>query len=293
MNYYMMNIRFEKPGECIKTWKWKLLDGIFKAPEHLDQRLFHCSSCTYQGPLTGYNYGGEIFYVCKGCGQVYEIVSEEGRYRRKIWSKLWEQPYYWRYIRRYENNRGPLAYDFIHRSGVIKRHPVIDAHCKGDPDESAEMIVRYLLYADQENYPWGLRFFFEDPSGLRISAGSEETVISLGKDNGKFPEDEFCVYREDRDHIVFEFNSISSVNIFGFTLDLNEEDWEDEAFYKSLKITFLGESEESLPSGTEIFEYIPVEHSKERWISKDPFGLSGYFLFEMRKDSYNFGGLIT
>ena len=141
-----------------------------------------------------------------------------------------------------------MAFDLIHFSGDIKIQPIVEAHCKDDVSDAAEMIVRYLIRLKDS---YRECFFFN-----------------------------------------YECNELEESNIYGFTADLNEEDWETIAHYTSLKITFLNENKGDLPENSEVLDYIPKVEGrfvKKRWIIKDPFGLEGYFLFEICKNSLFLG----
>lgn len=269
-------------GECVKPWKWAPADEIRGIPDPFDPAHFRCFDCTREDPPARYSYRGQPLYMCRNCGTVYETGIRSGHSALKWWSALTAQPYDWHRIDRGGESRGTLIYDLIHCSGDIKRHPVIEAHCKSDPAEAAEMMVRYLVHV--KGFSEYLRL--QKTKEKHISCGSEELVVADGKPDGTFPGDEFCVLREDRDHLTFESNEIEHSNIFGFTADVNEENWETTAEHKLLKITFLSENREDLPSGTEILDHIPVcREWEKKWITKDPFGLDGYFLFELRRDS--------
>ena len=287
----------ESLSECVKPWKWFLFDRPCPVPKQVDPALFHCRACTACDSLVQYRYKGQPLYVCRNCGEVYELEPQNGKYILKTWSALRKQPYYWKKLGRYE---GITATDLIHCSGAIKRHPIIEAPCTGDPSDAAEMIVRHLIYINDIS---GRSFFSDKTNEKSVSYDrkdtetqtdcvSEELVVADGKPGGTFPKDEFTVLREDRDHITFESNGIQIENVYGYTADVNLEDWESVAYYTSLTITFLGDSRDDLPSGTEVLDYIPRtegNYCERKWIIRNPLGLEGYFRFERHKESYDFG----
>ena len=271
--------------KCVKTWKWALSDKPCPLPKNVNPRWFRCGPCGGDS-FARYEYNGQTLFLCMNCGQVYNLVPKEGRYDLETWDVLWRQPYYWKYIDRWP---GKVAFDLIHFSGDIKMQPIVEAHCKDDVYDAAEMIVRYLIRLKDSYREY---FFFNETKKMNVTSSSEELVVADGKTDGKFPRDRFDVLREDRDHITYECNELEESNIYGFTADLNEEDWETIAHYTSLKITFLSENKGDLPENSEVLDYIPKVEGrfvKKRWIIKDPFGLEGYFLFEICKNSLFLG----
>ena len=241
------------------------------------------------GTLLQYIYEGRLLYVCRNCGDVYELVPREERqykYDLQIWQALWKQPYYWKTIR---ERRGIVASDLIHFSGAVKTHPIIEAHCKGDPADAADMIVRHLIGVKGI---FSRSFFFEKTDEKLVSCNGEELVIADGQTDGQFPEDEFCVFREDRDHITFECNEIEVSNIYGYAADVNEEDWESVANYTTLRISFLSKNKADLPADITMLDELPAVQGNTceiKGIIKDPFGLEGYFLYQLCGDCHEFG----
>ncbi len=277
----------------IKTWKWKLPNGPFPAPEQLKPREYYCYHCENgkKHPLdylVPYDFEGKTVYVCRSCGNVYEIDLSPNIYRSHFlnWKTLWSQPYYHNY---FSDQKETLARDFIDLRGNITGHPFLDAHCKGDKRDTAETIVRFLIRVfDEKLYK---PFFLNVPNGSRTEWSDGELKISDGIAGGVFPENAFRIFREGKDLFSLEMSLIRHENIFGFTCDVNSEDWEVHAFHTLCSLTFIGDDARDLPENIELIRRLPkVSYATRCWsrpvkgILKDPFGLDGYFLYENRID---------
>ena len=198
---------------------------------------------------------------------------------------------------------GNLAYDFINCCGDITRHPMIETHVidvnpnykdssiRTSCTESAEMLVRYLINMTAEEVIRGFHLFTcSRPKGLNISVESDGLLITTGDVNGHFPETEYCILREENNCLSLECSYTEVDNIFGFTADVNEDDWEEVAYYVFFKLTFISESHDDLPDSVKVLDYVPTRNFSEvKWIVKDPFGLNGYFLFEKKLDYETIG----
>lgn len=289
----------------IKTWKWKLPDGIFPIPEHIDPGIYRCTNCewgyvyqvlrkrTHSECFVPYEYQEKTFYVCCSCGNVYEnsYDPEKGRADFRIWEDLYRQPYYWNKI---PDKPGFMAYDFIHNNGNIPNHPFLDAHCKNDVRDAAETVVRFLIYLGREVFQAAL--FMTDTARCRIVRRPDELTVSSGKEDGSFPNDGFSVYREGKNSFSLEMSQVHRENIFGYTCDVNEEDYEYFADYLYCKLSFISNHERDLPENVKMLDRVPMR--QERWesrvsrmkgILKDPFGLEGFFLFEKQLNYHYFG----
>ena len=276
---------------CIKTWRWKLPEKICGVPRGFLPELFYCRECRNR-EFVVYKYIEKYLYekylfVCPKCGNVHEVYYN-GQYNQvdlHTWPVLRNQPYYWRYFSSPGFAPGNLAYDYIHCGSGIIRHPLIETHCTGNKTEAAETIVRFLIHMLCEGYPWGYGLFLGPSDEVGISWKENELIISSGETDGKYPEDEFAVIRESENSLLLEYVSHDIVNSYGYTLDLNEEDFEESAEYVYTRITFVSEKPEDLPEGIAVLDHIPTLRSWERkWIAKGPFGLNGYFLFEKKLD---------
>ena len=85
-------------------------------------------------------------------------------------------------------------------------------------------------------------------------------------------------------------------NIFGYTLDLNEDDWEYYADHLFCRFTYIGNDERDLPADVRLLDRVQLR--QEDWesricetkgILRSPFGLDGFFLYEKKLDHHYFG----
>ena len=125
-----------------------------------------------------------------------------------------------------------------------------------------------------------------------MSQDDNALILSSGEYPGKFPENEFCVYREESDSLSLEVSDSWSENVFGFTLDLNNEDFEYYEGYRLIKFTFLGD--DSIPLSdcvSELDEHPAGKEQKlddenleiKRQVVRNPFGLNGFFMYETKE----------
>ena len=136
----------KKDFQCkvIKTWKWKVHQSDYHVPDGVDPSFFYCYEHTRKKEdLLPYYFHGHKLYVCRFCGTVYEVISGLVTKRMdplKKWRVLFRQPYDWHYIR----NPELLMYSFVNECGAITKHPILDAHCRGDRTDSLELIGRFF-----------------------------------------------------------------------------------------------------------------------------------------------------
>lgn len=278
------------PEKIIRTWRWELPEEEHPVPETAGRYFYRCRRCSRNG-LVPYQYEGETYYVCRSCGSVYEVIPEAGKNRDpiRLWRVLTRQQYEWEYIR----HPSLLNYHFIHGCGDITEHPLIDAHCRGDRADSLELIARYFSRRLDENSTEGVRFFHEDISRIRITRDDGALVLAAGGEQGRFPEDEFCVYREERDSLSLEVSHFWHENSFGFTADVNLDDYECYAGYHLWRLMFLGCEDSCLSDRIREAEERPGTalrvsgddsgFDSSRQIVREPFGLAGYYLFEQQE----------
>ena len=320
-------------SDCIKTWQWKLPDVNCEVPRGLAPVYFCCRHCQRK-ELALYkfedDYEEENLLVCRHCGTANQVYYD-AHYKQvnlRVWPRLYKQSYYWRYFNYPGFKPGYLAYDYIHGSEKITSHPLIEAHgglsedasaatggtysvyqaFKKDramKEESAELMVRFLIDTLAEGYPWGYQFF-KGPSD-EVSIWQEDGLLEIsdGTPDAPFPFDSFARVREEPDSLHVEYLVRRQVNIFGYTLDVNEEDYEEETTFVSCKMTFVGETLEELPEELKaelraglrgelsvgqpgwlkVLDGLPVMRgAKQRWITRNPFGLRGYFLFDVKRE---------
>jgi len=270
----------------IRPWRWKLPEGTFSLPEGISTARISCSD--HLEALVPYSFKGKQLYVCRTCGYVYERKPKG--YRRNAnyfdhWRVLNHQPYDLRVI----DHPGRLNYDFVHSCGGIVRHPIIDAHGKGDPVESTELIARFFTYLLKgiRYYP---DFFTNDTEKMRIQVDTERLIISQGKDTGNLANDLFVVYREEKDSLSLEFCFSWEENAFGFTADTNEDDWEDYATRQICTLSYLGPDQSALDHPVRALDdretgILDIQYNEgyvDRQITEAPFDLEGFYLFERR-----------
>ena len=295
-------------SDCIKTWQWKLPDVNCEVPRGLAPVYFCCRHCQRK-ELALYkfedDYEEENLLVCRHCGTANQVYYD-ARFKP-----------------------GYLAYDYIHGSEKITSHPLIEAHgglgeaaakavadstfsvyraFKKDQaakEESAELMVRFLIDMLAEGFPWGYQFFKGSSDEVSIWQEDGLLEISDGTPDAPFPFDSFARVREEPDSLLVEYLVRRQVNIFGYTLDVNEEDYEEETTFVSCKMTFVGETPDELPEelkaelraglrgelsvgqpgGLKVLDGLPVMRGpNQRWITRNPFGLRGYFLFEVKRE---------
>ncbi len=201
---------------------------------------------------------------------------------------------------------GMLVYDFANCSGEITAHPLLNAHCKNDFLQTADMIARYL-----DNLEKNFRDFYsfcgptEDnkivstPDELIIFPGVwmpeyDDVVVPPEIETGKFPENEFMIIREDKNSISLECSWFDFESGYGNYWIEQENNYYGN--YILSKFTFLSENVQDLPDNLEIKDSVPMcergplpSGYEWKWIIKDPFGLCGYFLFEEKTDDHYFG----
>ena len=270
--------------EIIKTWKWKLPQGPFAAPDNINPVLFRCPVHADDNQnLAPYVFNGETLYVCRTCGRVYQFdpSAERPGDVRKIWSS--NQPFYEGYFTRHNQPQSKdvsLAFEFIHRM----KHPFLETHSSEDPVDTAETLVRYFicLFSDRSG-PLAASLFLGN-NRYRVISEKDGYRISLDENPSK---DFFCNIREGKDCISLESCEIVSENALGFTADVNLENWEDYRDYRFLKVEYLSD----IPADAQIREDIPkhlndarIENNGFSWVVKDPLGLDGYFSFHGKWD---------
>lgn len=277
--------------KVIKTWNWKVNKTDYHVPDGIDPRFFYCRNHKRENEdLLPYCFKGQKLYVCRFCGTVYEVVSGPVKKRVDLlitWPVLFQQPYDWHYIR----NPARLMYSFVHECGIITEHPILDAHCRGNRADSLELIARFFsskALGDGES----IRFFHEDIKTIKVSQDDDTLILSSGKFPGKFPKDEFCVYREQPNSLSLEFSHSWDDNIFGFTADVNSDDYEHYEGYLLIKFTFLGDDDSDLPDRIRELDKHPAGKEQildddkgltiKRQIVRDPFELNGFFLYEIK-----------
>ena len=308
------------PDNVVRTWNWILPKGNSNVPDQVDPRFFNCRSGPYRSEnLKQFYYEGQVLYVCPFCGNVYEIIinpEKKGQDPLHLWKGLFNQPFEWKYIK----NPEFLDYTFIHEFGGLTYHPLLDAHCSGGRMDCLDLIARYFERNLAGRSFYGANIFNEKLERVNVSREDDALILSTGKYPGTFPDDEYCVYREDKDSLALEVSHSWEENAFGFTLDLNPEDFECYAGYQLIKFTFLGHDSECLDdrirelderrAGAEATETAesgktpkaaepaesgeaskstePAESDEdegfaiERQIVRNPFGLDGFFLYEKK-----------
>ncbi len=329
-------------SDCIKTWQWKLPDVNCEVPRGLAPVYFCCRSCQHK-EMALYrfedDYEEENLLVCRHCGTANQVYYD-AHYKQvnlRIWPRLYKQPFYWKYFNFPAFGPGYLAYDYILGSEKITSHPLIEAHgglgedaakavadstfsvyraFKKDQaakEESAELMVRFLIDTLAEGFPWGYQFFNGPSDEVSIWQADGLLEISDGDPDAPFPVDSFARVREEADSLFVEYLIRRQVNIFGYTLDVNEEDYEEETTFVSCKMTFVGETPDELPEelkaelragfrcelsagqpgglsagkpgGLRLIDGFPVMRgAKQRWITRNPFGLRGCFLFDTKRE---------
>ena len=77
----MMQCKGFFPDKVIKTWKWQLEGAVYHVPDCVDPRFFYCRSHERKSEdLLPFRFEGQDLYVCRYCGNVYEIAPEtEGK----------------------------------------------------------------------------------------------------------------------------------------------------------------------------------------------------------------------
>ena len=284
--------RMLEPGKdtemprLIKTWRWKLPEGTFPIPEGISRMCFPCGS--HLETLVPFVFEGNELYACRTCGHVYEKNTDPDPVKRKSnplvpWRPQSRQPYRWHSIRR----PGVLEYDFIHCREGISGHPLIDAHGAGDPVDAAELIVRFFEYVLEHQRLDRVCFFTDKTEQFRIHRDADSLTIQRGEDTGNIREDAFSIYREDRDSLSLEFSHIWAENLYGLTLDVNSEDWEDFAARGRYSLTFLGDDRPDCADSIQGFQRThngdrDDNELVERRIVESPFELNGYYLYELR-----------
>ena len=284
----------------LKTWKWELPEGSFPVPEHIPPHYYRCYYCENgrrhpEEFLVPFNYQGETVYVCRSCGTVYEYDPSAkkpwGVFR--VWQTLLKQPYFWKY---FSDTPGSTAYDFMHERGEITTHPLLDAHCGSGRAEAAETIVRYLIRMESGINEQHVSLFRRASEKCGFSRDRDALMISFGDAGGSFPNDVFSIFREGKDYFSLETSVIHRENIFGYTLDLNEDDWEYDADHLFCRFTYIGNDEKDLPADVKLLRRVPLRQEdwesrtcKTKGILRNPFGLDGFFLYEKKLDYHYFG----
>lgn len=278
------------PDKVIKTWKWQLDEADYRVPERVNPCFFHCRLHERKSKdLLPFRFEGQDLYVCQYCGNVYEIIPEADGKKTdtlRTWHVLYQQPYDWSYIRTPEW----LDYQFVHECEGLTAHPLLDAHGGDDRTDSLELIARFFTFALKEGWKDSVRFFHAFRKNVRVFREDDALILSSGKYPGVFPWNEFCTYREEPDCLSLEVSHSWEENIFGFTLDLNEEDFEDYQGYYLRRFTFLGNDESELPDrireldehplGRERIPFNDGDLKTYREIVRDPFGLIGFFAYD-------------
>ena len=255
----------DKHDAIIKTWAWDVQeDPSLPKP---DFPGFFCADHAQDRELTPFVYAGETLYVCRRCGNVYQLIgAADGGNRLKLWPKLLEQPYQWK---TYLKAEGTLSRDFLLCEGGIRRHPFFDAHGGKEAPDAAECLVRYLLSlcGDEHRNP-----FFNGQTGDCRVEWTEDGCLSIteGEADEPYPLGQFHRYRESADQIFFESSQYDY-----FILDEEFEIWDD----VRCEIRYLGEDESKVPEGLE--RSAPRRFDGcESWVSHEPFGLRGDYLFQ-------------
>ena len=279
------------PDKVIKTWKWQPDEADYHVPDCVDPSFFYCRSHVRKsGDLLPFRFEGQELYVCRYCGNVYEIIPETERKMAdplKTWHVLFQQPYSWDYIK----SPDLLEYHFVHECEGLTAHPLLDAHGGDDRADSLELIARFFTSILREGWRGSVRFFRAFRKDITVFQEDDALILSSGKRPGVvFPGNEFCTYREEPDCLSLEVSHCWEENIFGFTLDLNEEDFEDYQGYYLIRFTFLGNGENDLPdrireldehpSGREKIPYNDGDLKTNREIVRNPFGLKGFFAYD-------------
>lgn len=289
----MMQCKGFFPDKVIKTWKWQLDEAAYHVPDGVDPRFFHCRSHERKSEdLLPFRFEGQDLYVCRYCGDVYEIIPEAGRKKTdplRTWHVLFEQPYSWDYIK----TPALLEYHFVHECEGLTTHPLLDAHGGDDRTDSLELIARFFTFILREGWIGSVRFFHAFRKDITVFQEDNALILSSGKYPGVFPANEFCTYREEPDCLSLEVSHSWEENIFGFTLDLNEEDFEYYQGYYLMRFTFLGNDESDLsdrvreldehPLGREKIPYDDGNLTINREIVRNPFGLKGFFAYDSMK----------
>lgn len=276
----------------VKTWNWKVHKADYHVPDDIDPCFFYCREHTRKNEdLLPCYFKGQKLYVCRFCGTVYKVALKHENKRMNpliTWPVLYRQPYDWHYIRDPEN----LMYSFVHECGVITEHPLLNAHCRGNRADSLELIARFFsskALGGSER----IRFFYKDIKTIKVLQDDDTLILSSGRFPGKFPKDEFCVYREQPDSLSLEFSHFWDDNIFGFTADANLDDYESIEGYLLIKFTFLGDDDSDLsdrireldkhPTGKEQILDDDKGLNIKRQIVMDPFELNGFYLYEIKE----------
>ena len=241
----------------------------------------------------------------RGKGLVtYEIREDVrvGSNRLFTWHALNEQPYDWRPSR----GQGCLHDDFVHCVNGIARHPIIDAHCKGNPLDAAELIVRFFQFLLGEEYHQSFLFFGDKTKDRTILFDGHTLTVSMGHDNGNIAEDRFCVYRENRDSLSLDFSFFWSQNAYGDEFDRDPANWEERATRQRYTLTFLCNTTRDVAGLVRECERCPDRGAQNspfddgdddvddddygtcygtfkrntRQVVQNPFDLDGYYLFE-------------
>lgn len=281
-------------GNVIRTWKWPIPKDPASLPA--DIPWMYCRNHGRADDLVPIRFEGETLYLCPRCGEVYSIDWETKLPdKMRTWPRLYQQPYHWHYF-----HRGSLAYAYIHCKEGISWHPFLALHCSEVEQDAADLLMRYLISIADE---WaGKHFFLNMPKKATVeSYGSKELIITSGDRTESWPvagiwSGDYRFFRETEDSITLE--DYLYENHYDRMIDQDDDFYE----YYYCRITCLGDDPDDLPSHIERTdpqrlrwtlsdEPICIEDMEEwaksvkpqEWISKDPFGLSGYYLFEGKK----------
>jgi hypothetical protein len=289
----MLSRNTDFPDKIVKTWKWPVDKADYHVPDGIDPRFFQCRRHGREREdLLPFRYEGQDLYVCRFCGDVYEVMPETKGKKTdplRIWHVLFQQPYNWNYIRTSES----LTYHFVHECEGLTTHPLLDAHGGDDRTDSLELIARFFMSVLREDQRDGVRFFRDNRKNIRAFQEDNALILSSGKYPAVFPWDRFCTYREEPDCLSLEVSHSWEENIYGFTLDLNEENFEKYQSYCLIVFSFLCSDESDLPDRIREWEDQPLgrepipnhdgDLSRKREIVRDPFGLKGFFVYEKKE----------
>lgn len=242
-------------SSILKTWKWKAIGSPLYHP---GRHSLRCVNCREQD-LYPYRYKGETLLFCDRCGQVNRFTES---HELQHWQAQDEQPYCW--DKRIDREGRP-EYKYIHRAGEIKSRPLVDAHTQlWHRADAAETMLRYLLQA-----MGGYRI----PPAAEVRQPSVNELVIRGDDDSYPNRSDSFLFRETENCVKLERYICSGEDEYDRIVCI-------EAFhdYTYLRISYLGEDRNDLPGVIELSP--PPVMEEGNWISKDPFGLSGYYLFE-------------
>lgn len=289
----MLSKNTDFPDKVVKTWKWTVDQADYHVPDGIDPRFFHCRvHGREKEDLLPFRYEGQELYVCRICGTVYEILPEAKGTKTdplRTWHVLFQQPYNWEYMRASKL----LEYHFVHECEGFTTHPLLNAHGGDDCRDSLELIARFFESMLGEDRRDGVRFFHDYRKNIKAFQEDNALILSSGTYPGDFPQDEFCTYREEPDCLSLEVSYSWEENIYGFTLDLNEEDFEEFQSYCLIQFSFLSSNESDLSDRLREWEEHPLRREQipnhdgdlriKREIVQDPFGLKGFFVYEKQE----------